>query len=67
VGRKATGPFFRAIPFEGNWLGWISKKNVHFIEVVKTLTWAVELGIAISMVTSRLVMEIFTFVKRSIS
>jgi hypothetical protein len=43
------------------------EKNVHFMEVVKPSMWVVELGIAISMVTKRLVMEIFTLVKNPIS
>jgi len=58
---------FRAAQlFEGRWFRWHSKDNVHFIEVVKPSTWVLELGIAISMVTKRLVMEMFTFVKNPI-
>jgi hypothetical protein len=52
---------------ERRWFRWHGKDNVHLIEVVKPSTWVVELGIVIWMVTKRLVMEIFTFVKNPIS
>ena len=45
----------------------ISKKSADFIKVMKISLRVVELGIAILMVTHGLVMETFTFVKRSIS